>query len=152
MTTTFDAQLLGQTEKAANAILARLLAGPGLTEPQWVTLTLTINGGGQLDRGGLIERVARALHVSDAEARARVAELAAAEMLHVPESDGAPVTVTDTGQRVYGAVRAEVGEVTQRLWGDLPAEDLTTAGRVLSTVLTRARAELSSEVRRPDLP
>ena len=93
-----------------------------------------------------------ALHINKAQARALVAELAAAELLHVPESDGGPVTVTDTGQRVYRVIRAEVGEVTQRLWGDLPAEDLATAGRVLSTVLTRARAELSSGVRRRDLP
>jgi hypothetical protein len=33
-TPTFSAQLLGETEKAANAILDRLLAEPGLSEPQ----------------------------------------------------------------------------------------------------------------------
>jgi len=30
----------------------------------------------------------------------------------------------------------------ERLWGDLPAEDLATAGRVLSIVTARANAEL----------
>jgi hypothetical protein len=44
-TPTFGAQVLGQTEKALNAILARQLAGTGLTEPQWVTLTLTVVSG-----------------------------------------------------------------------------------------------------------
>jgi hypothetical protein len=36
-----------------------------------------------------------------------------------------------------------VTEITQRLWGDLPAEDLAIAGRVLGTVLVRANAELA---------
>jgi hypothetical protein len=35
-----------------------------------------------------------------------------------------------------------VGEVTARLWGDLPEADLATAGRVLGTVLDRANAAL----------
>ena len=52
------------------------------------------------------------------------------------------VNVTDTGQRLHRQVRTAVTLVTQRLWGDLAAEDLATAGRVLSTVLARADAEL----------
>jgi hypothetical protein len=88
------------TEKALNAILNRQLAGTGLTEPQWVTLTLTVASGGTLDRDELVARVAGVLKVSEAEAQA-----------------------------------------TQRLWGDLPADDLATAGRVLSIVLARANAE-----------
>jgi hypothetical protein len=36
-----------------------------------------------------------------------------------------------------------VGEITGRLWGDLPAEELDVAARVLSTVLKRATAELA---------
>jgi DNA-binding MarR family transcriptional regulator len=142
MTTTFDAQLLGQTEKAANAILARLLAGPGLTEPQWVTLTLTMKTGGTLTRSELVERVVDALHIDGAQAQARVAELAAAELLHIPGDDRDPVRVTETGRRIYDGIRAETAKVTERLWGDLPAGDLATAASVLSTVLTRAQAEL----------
>jgi hypothetical protein len=45
---------------------------------------------------------------------------------------------------VYGQIRAGVTEVTQRLWGDLPAGDLATAGRVLSIITERADAELAS--------
>ena len=43
----FNAQLLGQTEKAANAILDRLLAEPRLSEPQWVTLSIAAASGGK---------------------------------------------------------------------------------------------------------
>jgi len=48
-TPTFSTQLVGRTEKTLNAILARLLAGTGLTEPQWVTLTLAVRSGGTID-------------------------------------------------------------------------------------------------------
>ena len=105
-TPTFSAQLLGQTEKAANAILDRLLAEPRLSEPQWVTLSITAASGGTLGRGQLIERVAGALKVSVADAQARITELATRALLHDPGDDHAPITLTDRGQRVHGRVRA----------------------------------------------
>jgi hypothetical protein len=71
-TPTFGTPILGQTEKALNAILDRQLAGTGLTEPQWVTLTLTIAGGGTVDHDQLVGRVAGVLKVSEAEAQARI--------------------------------------------------------------------------------
>lgn len=40
-TFTFSPQILGQTEKAVNALLDRQLDGTGLTEPLWITLTVT---------------------------------------------------------------------------------------------------------------
>jgi hypothetical protein len=39
--------------------------------------------------------------------------------------------------------RPAVAGITRRLWGDLAAQDLATAARVLSTVLARANQELS---------
>jgi hypothetical protein len=41
-------------------------------------------------------------------------------------------------------VRAATTEITHRLWGDVPAEDLATAGRVLDTVRARANVELAT--------
>jgi DNA-binding MarR family transcriptional regulator len=143
-TPTFGTPILGQTEKALNAILDRQLAGTGLTEPQWVTLTMTIAGGGTVDRDQLVGRVAGVLKVSEAEAQARIAELAAAQLLRAPDGEGPTVELTDAGQQLHGRIRAAVAQITQRLWGDLPAEDLATAGRVLSTVLARANAELTA--------
>ena len=139
----FSPQLLGQTEKTLNAILDRQLAGTGLTEPLWVTLTLTVASAGTIDRNQLVTRVADALKISEAEAQARITELAAAQLLHVPDAEGAPVKPTDAGQQLHGRIRAAVTQITQRMWGDLPTEDLATAGRVLSTVLARANAELA---------
>jgi hypothetical protein len=142
-TPTFGTQIIGQTEKALNAILDRQLAGTGLTEPQWVALTLTVASGWTVARDQLIGRVAGALKVGEAEARARVTELAAAQLLEAPDGDGSLVKVTDPGQLVHGQIRTVVTQITQRLWGDLPDEDLATAGRVLSIVLARANAELA---------
>lgn len=74
----FSTQLLGQTEKTLNAILERLLAGTGVDEPQWVTLTIAVTSGGLVERDALASRVAGSLKLSDAQARARVDELARA--------------------------------------------------------------------------
>lgn len=142
-TPTFNAQLLGQTEKAANAILDRLLAEPGLSEPQWVTLSITAMSGGALDRGQLTHRVVNALKVSQTEAQARIAELAAARLLQAPDEHHPTVRLTDAGEQQYAQIRAGTTQITQRLWGDLPVEDLATVGRVLTTVLARANAELA---------
>jgi hypothetical protein len=108
-----------------------------------VTLTLAVAGGGTVDRGQLIGRVAGALKVSGAEAQARIGELAAAQLVEAPGGQGAEVKVTDAGQQLYGQIRAAVGQITQRMWGDLPAEDLAIAGRVLSIITARANAELA---------
>jgi DNA-binding MarR family transcriptional regulator len=143
-TPVFSAELLGRAEKTLNAILGQLLAGSGVTEPQWVALTLAVSSGGDINRDVYLGKVAGALRVSDTRASAQIAELAAARLLDLPASDGAPITVTESGQQLYRRVRAATGEVTQRMWGDLPAADLEAAGRVLRTVLSRADAYLAS--------
>jgi DNA-binding MarR family transcriptional regulator len=140
---TFSTQLIGQTEKTLNAILDRLLAGTGLTELQWVALTLAVRSGGTTEITAFVSRLADALKISDADARARIDELAAAQLLVVPGVAGARLRVTDAGSQLHGGVGSTVAEITDRMWGDLPAEDLAAAGRVLTTVLERANAELA---------
>ena len=140
---TFGTQIIGQTEKALNAILDRQLAGTGLTEPQWVTLTIAVTSGGSLDAESLATRVAGALKVNGADAQARIEELAAVKLLEVSGNDRATARVTHAGNELHGRIRRTVAEITQRLWGDLPADDLAIAGRVLATVLERANGELA---------
>jgi DNA-binding MarR family transcriptional regulator len=137
---TFSTQLIGQTEKTLNAILGRLLAGTGLSEPQWVTLTVAVTGGGSIERRAFVSRIAGSLKISEAEAQARIDELGAKQLFDVDDS---AVTVTDAGKQLQGRIRGAVGEITGRLWGELPDEDLAAAGRVLTTVLERASAELA---------
>lgn len=52
--------------------------------------------------------------------------------------------VTDAGRDFYSRVSAETGEISARIWGGIPAEDLAAAGRVLATVTERADAELAA--------
>lgn len=149
---TFSAQLLGQTEKAANAILLRLLDAPGLTEPQWVTLTIAVTSPENLNRGRLAERVATAAKFSATDVDTDIAALGAAGLLELPSDGSQPVTVSAHGQDTFASIRAATGELTRRLWGDLPAEDLAAAARVLTAVLARANAELGHGQSTPNEP
>ena len=140
---TFSPAVLGQAEKALNAILDRHLAGTGLTERHWIALTLTVVSGGTVDRDQLSGRVAGGLKVTEAEARSLIDELAAARLVEVTDGEGSLVKLTDSGQLLHSQISAAVIPITERMWGDLPAEDLATAGRVLTTILERANAELA---------
>jgi DNA-binding MarR family transcriptional regulator len=140
----FGTQLIGQTEKTLNAILGRLLAGSGLSEPQWVALTIAVMSDGPLEPAQFVSRVAGALKLNDAEAAAHVDQLAVAGLVELPRVDGSAVTVTEGGRELHSRIRTRVAAITERLWGDLPSDDLATAARVLGTVLERASAELAA--------
>lgn len=137
---TFTPQVLGEAEKALNAILMRELAGPGLSEHQWITLQLVIAAGGAVARDELVGRLDGALKRGTPDAQARIDELLAAGLL---ESGGpaGQVRVTETGREVHARVRDSVSAITRRLWGDLPSDDLAITGRTLATILARANAE-----------
>jgi DNA-binding MarR family transcriptional regulator len=137
--TTFTPQVLGETEKALNAILDRQLKATGLTEHQWIALRLTVTAGGATTREQLVGRLAGALKVGVPQAEARVDELVAAGLLQRSDEHGR-VAVTQAGTQLHARVRDAVSEITERLWGDLPAGDLETTGRTLTTILERANA------------
>jgi DNA-binding MarR family transcriptional regulator len=143
-TATFSTQILGETENALNAILDRQLAGTPLTEPRWVTLTVAVTSGGTVQRGALAARVAGGLKISHVDADGHIAALEDAGLVRAGAAEDSTVVVTDAGQQLHGRIRATVMEIIQRMWGDLPAEDLATAGRVLATILARANAELAA--------
>jgi DNA-binding MarR family transcriptional regulator len=139
---TFTPQVIGQTEKAMNAILDRVLDGTDLTEPEWVTLTVTANSGPTIDREQLIGRLVGAIKVSEARAEALVTELVNKGLLQATGRKGSELELTAGGRKLHDRIRSTTIEITERLWGDLATEDLATAGRVLTTVLARANAEL----------
>jgi DNA-binding MarR family transcriptional regulator len=141
-TIAFGTQLIGRTEKALNAILDRQLAGTGITEPQWVALTLTVVSDGTATGDTLVARISDALKVDEAAARGRIAELAAADLVRTT-ADGT-VEATEKGEARWGQTRATITRITQDLWGDLPEADLAVAGQILNTVLTRANTLLAT--------
>jgi DNA-binding MarR family transcriptional regulator len=134
----FDQRLIGQTEKTMNVLLERILAGTGLSEPEWVTLVLSASGESPAQRDELTGRVAGGLKVERATAASHVHALISKGLLD--DAPGSAVALTEAGRQLLDDVRAQTSAITQRLWGDLPDADLRVAGRVLQTVLERAEA------------
>jgi DNA-binding MarR family transcriptional regulator len=131
-------RLVGQTEKTLNAILDKVLAGT-VSERQWVALVVI--GGGPADGDQAVAQVARALKTDRPGAADHIAALAAQGLVETGPSGTA---VTADGRRLIDRVQAQIGAITQRLWGDIPAADMAVVRRVLGTVLERAEAELSA--------
>lgn len=139
---TLNPQILGQAESAHKPILDRILARTGTSPNQWFALTLTAANGGAIERGQLVARLTGARRIEDAEAAAAIAELTAAQLIEAPA--GEPLRLTGAGQVRYRDIRAAVHEVVARAYGDIPAEDLATAARVLRLITARLNAELES--------
>ncbi|GHJ48805.1 hypothetical protein Cs7R123_61470 [Catellatospora sp. TT07R-123] len=137
--TTLNGQILGQAERAARAVLDRLLDQDGIDFHRWVALNAT--NGAPVPGPALTARLAAGLKVAEAEAAVAVEQLTAAGLL---ADTGAGVEHTAAGAARFQQLRAAVGEVTTRLYGGIPADDLAVAGRVLQLVTARANAELAA--------
>jgi DNA-binding MarR family transcriptional regulator len=133
-------QVIGQAESALGALFDPILARTRTSFQQWLVLTVTVAGGGELDRAQLVARISGARKIDGAEVEAAVDELRATGL-----AEGADlVALTEDGRARYRQIRGAVDELTARLF-DLPAEDLATAGRVLSIVTARANVELAGQ-------
>ena len=141
--TEFGPALIGQTEKALDAILVRELDGTGLSASGWVILKLAAAAGGRLGRQDLID-LGRVQAKFGPEESAAAIE--GALSLGLLEADEARVVVTPAARELQARVVGRTAEIRARLWGDLPEADLLAAGRVLSTALTRANAELGYSI------
>jgi DNA-binding MarR family transcriptional regulator len=108
-----------------------------------VALSVTAASGGDLHLDQLIGRLAGALKIDDAAARAAIAELTAEGLLEDLPDQGSRTGLTDTGQARYRQVRGDLDQTTARVFGDLPADDLATTGRVLTVITDQANAELA---------
>lgn len=142
-TPTLNGQVLGEAEHAARAVLDRLLARTGNTFHHWVALNFTAVSGGSVDRDQLIGRMTGALKIDESVVLAAIEDLTASDLLKIPSSDGSRIVLTTAGQARHSQLRAAIAETTARLYADLPADDLATAGRVLTIITARANAELA---------
>ena len=140
----FSTQVIGQTENALGALMNRVLARTGGTFRQWVALNLTAASGGVIGRAQLVSRMTGALKIDDSAAQEAIAELTDSRLMEFKAGEDARVGLTDAGQARHQQIRAAIGEITARLYGDLPADDLAAAGRVLATITARANAELAA--------
>ncbi|HTW14119.1 MAG TPA: hypothetical protein VMF51_03260 [Nocardioides sp.] len=134
--TSFGPQLIGETEKALNALLRLLLNDAELTEPEWVTLRLA----GQAPPGvALAEHVRGRAHFPDARAL-------------VDELEGRGLVSEDRLSPAGGALVAEVqrriAAVTAPIWRSLDPSDVVVTERVLRTVAASAREVVTTVVSR----
>ncbi|HEY0276738.1 MAG TPA: hypothetical protein VGC32_00580 [Solirubrobacterales bacterium] len=139
----FGPALIGQTEKALDAILRRELSGTGATPTGWVLLKLAEGAGGRLGRRDMVERGVVEAKFEPAKVEAEVASLLSRGFL---DDDGGEVVLTAEARRLQARVVGTTDEIRGRLWGDVPEPELATTGRVLGTVLLRANAELGYSI------
>jgi hypothetical protein len=127
MNASFGPQLLGETEKALNALLLRSLAGSGLDERQWVTLRVASQHDGPV--GTLAARVA-----DRAQFKATDQLVEHLERLGLIEDERPTAKGEELLRDVLGG--------NSMIWQDVPEAE--AAARALSTVLERARAAIAA--------
>jgi DNA-binding MarR family transcriptional regulator len=131
---------IGQAERTLRGLLDRQLQAAGLSFPEWTTLT-AVRGAGSTSVADLVERQLQG-RVTSAQAAAQTVSQLRARGLLSPSPDDR-VTLTDTGEALYAPLAQTVSGLTQQLWGDLPADDIDAARRILAEVTRRARAQLN---------
>ncbi|MDI1462968.1 hypothetical protein QEZ54_18485 [Catellatospora sp. KI3] len=140
--TTLNGQILGQAERATRAVLDRLLDRAGTDFHGWVLLNLTADGAEPVPHAALAARMAAGLKIGEVEAAAVVERLVGAGLIAGGGDRG--LAQTAAGAELYRRIGAGVAEVTTRLYGGIPADELAVAGRVLRLVTVRADAELAA--------
>jgi DNA-binding MarR family transcriptional regulator len=136
-----NGQVIGLAHYASRAALETVLARVGSTFNQSVALRAVSDQGGTLERGRLVGRLTGALKIEESVAEETVEEMTALKLL--TETDAELVSLTEHGREVFEEIRTGGNEIAARLYADIPAEDLATAGRVLTLLTERANAVLA---------
>jgi DNA-binding MarR family transcriptional regulator len=134
-----NGQIIGIAHHATRAVLDRLLRSVDMTFEQSVVLNVVASADAPIAPDEVVSRVTHGLKVGAGVVTAAIDGLLAAGLLSI----GDAVALTDVGAERQRSIRAEIEAITARLYGDLPAEELATAGRVLTTVTARANAMLT---------
>jgi hypothetical protein len=138
---TLTGQDIGAASRATGALLQRLLAGTGTEFNGWVLVNALATNGSTLDREDLVNRVVHGLKIDAAEAVDALDKIVHSGL--VTDVDGA-VALTPAGTGRYEEIRDGAAAIGRRLYGDLPADDLAAAHRILVEVTERANAELAA--------
>ncbi|WP_405939969.1 hypothetical protein OG338_27825 [Streptomyces sp. NBC_00726] len=136
-----NGQVIGMAHYATRALAERLLPR-GTTFPQALALTAVETAGGTVGRRALIERLTGAVKLDVPAAEATVADSTSAGLLE--ERPGDLLALTPAGGALVRSYKAGIADIAATLYGDLPAEDLAAAGRVLTEVTARADAMLAA--------
>ncbi len=130
--------LIGVAAQATRAVFDHILEPTRTPFEEWVVVNLVSST--DLNRGELVGRMVAGLHLTPADAAATVGRVIDAGLV----IDGAPMTVTPSGRDLYDRTFSDLLASTQRIYGEIAADDLATTLRVLATVTQRADAELAS--------
>jgi hypothetical protein len=140
---TLNPSIVGQAEKAHNAVLKKVLSGTGLDEHQWITVQLAIGAGGSVARSDLVSRVAAAAKFDPESVHTAIAGLTGAGLLREGTGDRDELTVTADGLELVTALRGRVAELIGPAYSSVPPDDLATAARVLTTITQRLSKDLA---------
>ena len=143
-TPTLNGQDIGQAHRATRALLERRLAATGTEFNGWVTLNVLGSQGPILAEDDLVSRVVQGLKVDDVVVRDVVTQLLDQGLID-RTSDGVPqISLTASGIDLSDHVKETIAQITERLYGGLPVEELAIAHRILAAVTARANAELNA--------
>jgi DNA-binding MarR family transcriptional regulator len=104
-------------------------------------------GGSAVQHQQLVRQVEAALKLDEPTVLATLDELTTLGLI-TPPRQAARVELTTAGDAQFRRLRQRIDSVTERLYGDLPMDELATTRRVLGIVTERANAELG----RPAIP
>jgi hypothetical protein len=141
MTETLTGQDIGQAAAATRAVLERLLAETGTSFQGSVILKVLADNGSAAGQDQILDRLMHGLKITEEPVLAALDELTRTGL--VSRTPDGQVELTPAGGSRNRQVRDGVGRITERLYGDVPTEDLVTARRVLVAVTERANAELA---------
>jgi hypothetical protein len=98
-------------------------------------------GGSAVQQQQLVRQVEAALKLEEPTVLATLGELTALGLI-TPPGEAARVALTTAGDAQFQRLHQRIDSVTERLYGDLPMDELAATRRVLGIVTERANAEL----------
>ena len=131
---------IGQAERAMRALLAPHLAEAGITFAQWTALVFMSRGA--LERDQVVALQLKG-HVAD-EDEAHAAVAALEEDGFAAATDGDRVELAARGRETFNRIHSATSEITEALWGDLPAPDPQATQRTLAEIARRANERLTT--------
>jgi len=137
-------EAIGEAAKATNAVLETLLAEVRTSFLSWVALNVLTTAGPVMPQDALVQRMSGGLSIGAEPVLTTLDELEVARLVTRSDDADAAVELTADGLALHRRIRAGIDQITERLYGDLPRDDLAATGRVLATVTQRANAVLAS--------
>jgi hypothetical protein len=138
---TLTGQDIGAASRATGALLQRLLSATGTDFQGWVALNVLGTAGSALDRNDVVDRLVFGLKVDAASVSATIDDLVHGALLSNVDDQ---LSLTPAGTGRFEEIRGGIADITRRIYGGLPAEDLAVAHRVLAAVTERANEELAA--------